>query len=60
MFQLFDSVKNETIKENLKTSLQTVSDSIVLKEISIDTPNGETIVPSLSLKVYLNLYLASL
>ena len=52
MFQLFESVKSDAAKENLKLSSQSKSDSIIISDISINTPNGETIVPNLSLKVY--------
>ena len=55
MFQLFESVKSDAAKENLKLSSQSKSDSIIISDISINTPNGETIVPNLSLKVYIAL-----
>jgi hypothetical protein len=52
MFQLFESVKSEADKENLRLVNEIKSDSIIINDISINTPNGETIVPHLSLKVY--------
>lgn len=51
MFQLFEQVRSEASRERRSQANQIESDSIVIENISVTTPNGETIVPTLSLRI---------